>query len=260
MKKVLITIMGYVVVSLIEADASVSLSERLESAHQTLLEDRRSALSAMSDPFGVPKAARRVAEQSSDRLRANLPWKRNIKATVFWVGERESVNNQAPKAMSAWDRNWQASFGGYDHPEDRNGYAPAGFSPRMNPFYVALPYNDLGEDGVHRKEASEVIPWFWQRYRGDNLSVCKGRWLAIHHGGKVCYAQWEDVGPFETDHYQYVFGSEPPRNNFHDSAGIGLSPAVRDFLRISNGIAVEWRFAEDYEVPPGPWKSPSINR
>ncbi len=237
------------------ADASILFNDRLDAAHQSLLEDRRSALPSLSDPFGVPKVARRVAEQSMDRLRAKTPWKRNIVATVFWVGEQPSENNPTPNVMSAWDQGWQASFGGYDHPENRDGFAPAGFTPRLNPFYVALPYNDIGKDGRHRPEASEVIPWFWQSYRGDNVSVCKGRWLAIHHGGRVCYAQWEDVGPFGTDHFQYVFGSEPPRPNRNHSAGIDLSPAVRDFLNLRSGTTVEWRFVEDYEIPAGPWKS-----
>jgi hypothetical protein len=255
MTKDLLTVMGWIVVSLAGADASIHFSDRLEAAHQSLLEERRSAFSSLSDPFGVPRMARRVAEQSEDRIRPNTPWKRNITATVFWVGERPSANNPTPNVMSAWDQDWQASFGGYDHPEARNGYAPVGFAPRLNPFYVALPYNDIGEDGRHRPEAREVIPWFWRSYRGDSVSVCKGRWLAIHHDGRVCYAQWEDVGPFETDHFQYVFGSEPPRPNRNQGAGIDLSPAVRDFLNLRSGSTVEWRFAEDYEIPDGPWKS-----
>ena len=125
----------------------------------------------------------------------------------------------------------------------------------LNPFYVALPYNDVAKGGVHRPEASQVIPWFWESYRGDGISVCKGRWLAIHHGGKVCFAQWEDVGPFEVDHWQYVFGKESPRGNRNQSAGIDLSPAVRDFLNLRSGETVEWRFANDQEVPRGPWKN-----
>jgi cytochrome c553 len=30
---------------------------------------------------------------------------------------------------------------------------------------------------------------------------------------RVCYAQWEAIGPFRTDHCQYVFGNECPRPN-----------------------------------------------
>jgi hypothetical protein len=235
------------------------LSERLEGVHEGFLEDRREALPGLSDPYGVPAAARVVAERPRDSMRDGLPWKRNIAATVFWVGELPTENNPTPNTRSAWDQNWQENFGGYDHPEQRNGYLPMGFEPQLNPFYVALPYNDVARGGVHRPEASEVIPWFWEAYRGDGISVCKGRWVAIHHEGRVCYAQWEDVGPFEVDHWQYVFGNESPRANRNKAAGIDLSPAVRDFLGLHSGTTVEWRFVNDREVPKGPWRNWSLN-
>jgi hypothetical protein len=231
------------------------LSDRLSSAHEGFLENRREALPGLSDPFGVPAAARVVIEGSQDRFHSSAAWKRNVTATVFWVGELPTENNPTPNVMSAWDQNWQANFGGYDQPDKRNGYCPAGFTPALNPFYIALPYNDVAKGGVHRPEASEVIPWFWESYRGDGVSVCKGRWVAIHHEGKVCFAQWEDVGPFEVDHWQYVFGKESPRANRNQSAGIDLSPAVRDFLSLRSGATVEWRFADEREVPKGPWKN-----
>ena len=253
--KTFIVILGSMGATLAGVDAALLSGERLESAHSALLEDRRSAFGALSDPFGVPRTARVVMEESTDAFRGAAQWKRNVTATVFWVGEEPTENNPTPNVMSAWDQDWQASFGGYDHPENRHGYAPAGFTPRQNPFYVALPYNDIGKDGRHRPEASEVIPWFWQSYRGDSVSVCKGRWIAIHHAGRVCYAQWEDVGPFEVDHFQYVFGNEQPRPNRNHAAGIDLSPAVRDFLKLRSGKPVEWRFVENYEVPAGPWRS-----
>ncbi len=230
------------------------LSDRLQASHEGILEGRRQVLGSLSDPFGVPAPARVVAERSKDVIRPGMPWKRGIVATIFWVGELPTENNPTPNVMSAWDQNWQQNFGGYDDPENRDGWQPKGFTPLLNPFYVALPYNDVARGGVHREEASEVIPWFWEAYRGDGLSVCKGRWVAIHHEGRVCYAQWEDVGPFEVDHWQYVFGNEVPRSNRNQSAGIDLSPAVRDYLRLRSGQRVEWRFVEENRVPRGPWR------
>ncbi len=230
------------------------LTERLAEVHEGFLENRREALPSLSDPYGTPAAARVVLESSRDSLRNGMPWKRNVVATVFWVGELPTENNPTPNTMSAWDQNWQQNFGGYDQPERRAGFCPEGFTPQLNPFYVALPYNDVAKGGVHRPEASEVIPWFWESYRGDGISVCKGRWLAIHHEGRVCYAQWEDVGPFEVDHWQYVFGNESPRANRNQAAGIDLSPAVRDFLGLQSGAKVEWRFVDDRQVPRGPWR------
>ena len=234
--------------------AAARLAERVEAVHAGFLEDRRQALPALSDPYGVPAPARVVLEQSRDALRAAMPWKRNVVATVFWVGEEPAENNPTPNNKSAWDQNWEENFGGYDHPERRVGFLPADFTPQLNPFYIALPYNDVAKGGVHRPEAAEVIPWFWEAYRGDGISVCKGRWVAIHHQGRVCYAQWEDVGPFEVDHWQYVFGNEPPRPNRNKAAGIDLSPAVRDFLQLRSGDKVEWRFVGERQVPRGPWR------
>jgi hypothetical protein len=253
--KTLWIINGIASAALIGTSAGARLSDRLVQVHESFLEDRRSALPSLSDPFGVPEAARVVIEQPRDNFHGKAEWKRNVIATVFWVGEQPTENNPTPNTMSAWDQNWQANFGGYDHPEQRNGYLPASFAPALNPFYVALPYNDVAKGGVHRPEASKVIPWFWESYRGDGISVCKGHWVAVHYEGKVCYAQWEDVGPFEVDHWQYVFGKESPRPNRNQAAGIDLSPSVRDYLKLRSGDRVEWRFAHEREIPRGPWKN-----
>jgi len=246
---------GIASASLCGVAAGSRLSERLNTVHERFLENRREVLPSLSDPFGVPAAARVVLEQSREKFHGSEEWKRNVVATVFWIGELPTQNNPTPNVMSAWDQNWQANYGGYDEPDRRAGLLPADFVPALNPFYIALPYNDVMKGGVHRPEAAEVIPWFWESYRGDGISVCKGRWVAIHYEGRVCYAQWEDVGPFEVDHWQYVFGNEPPRSNRNQAAGIDLSPAVRDFLKLRSGAKVEWRFAGDHEVPRGPWKN-----
>ena len=231
------------------------LVDRLAASHQALLEDRREVLSSLSDPFGVPEAARVVLELPKQSFREKSPWKRNVVATVFWVGEQPTENNPTPNDKSAWDQNLESNFGGYDDPNRRDGFFPEGLVPRLNPFYIALPYNDIGKDFRHRPEASEVIPWFWEEYKGEGISVCKGRWIAIHHDGRICYAQWEDVGPFETDHFEYVFGNQNPRANRNQAAGIDVSPAVRDFLALRSGKRVEWKFVNEYEVPGGPWDS-----
>jgi hypothetical protein len=229
------------------------LTDRLEAVHEAFLDDRRDALPELSDPFAVPAVAKRVMESPRDPFQSSEHWRRAIVATVFWVGELPTQNNPTPNNKSAWDQNWQQNFGGYDDPDRRSGWGPAGFTPQLNPFYVALPYNDVARGGKHQDEAKSVIPWFWQEYRGDGISVCKGRWVAIHLRGKICYAQWEDVGPFEVDHWQYVFGSERPRANRNKAAGIDVSPAVRDFLQMKSGERVEWRFLDEYQVPHGPW-------
>lgn len=248
------TTTGMLSLVLLGSALAARLDERLDGVYERFLNERREALAGLSDPFGLPPPALRAEAVRPPETAWQLGWHRNVVATVFWVGERASAHNPTPNTRSAWDGNWVSNFGGCDDPERRAGYLPASFTPLLNPFYVALPYNDVAAGGMHRPEAGEVVPWFWESYRGDGISVCHGRWLGIHHDGRVCYAQWQDVGPFEIDHWQYVFGSESPRTNRNGSAGIDLSPAARDFLRLSSGATVEWRFIEEHEVPPGPWR------
>jgi hypothetical protein len=177
------------------------------------------------------------------------PWKMAIVATVFWIGE---TGSGPTNACSAWDKNWVSSYGGVDDPVRRWGYQPAGFRPLENPFYVALPYCDMRAERL-KPEAVKVVPWFIEQFRGFGSSVCKGRWLEIRCGAKICYALWEDVGPFCTDSAAYVFGDDRPPPNINHGAGIDVSPAVRDYLDLGSLDLVDWRFVEQAEVPSGPW-------
>jgi hypothetical protein len=129
---------------------------------------------------------------------------------------------------------------------------PARFIPKQNPFYCALPYNDVTR-GTTKPEARAVIPWFRQAFEREGKSVCRDRWVAIRKGNRVCYAQWSDCGPFRTDHYQYVFGNERPKPNLNRGAGLDVSPAVRDFLSLAPTDITDWKFVEFKEIPNGPW-------
>ncbi len=187
---------------------------------------------------------------SADRY----PWKKQIVTTTFWIGEKPTKNNPTPNHMSSWDQAWAENYGGYDDPDPkkRANYLPVGFVPRQNPFYIALPYNDKMRTG-HKPEAPHVIPWFKDAYAGPGKTVLKGRWIAIKFGDRVCYAQWEDCGPFRTDHWQYVFGNERPKPNLNKGAGLDVSPAVRDYLGMASSDVTDWKFVDFDEVPPGPW-------
>lgn len=191
---------------------------------------------------------------SSPYTSSRYKWKCNIVTTVFWVGERPTRNNPVPNTKSSWDPQWHRSYGGFDDPDpgSRREYLPKNFIPRQNPFYIALPYNDVTH-GTTKKESIKAIPWFREAFVKEGQSVCKGRWVAIKHGGRVAYAQWEDCGPFRTDHWQYVFGDDRPRPNLNQGAGLDVSPAVRDYLRMAGKDVCDWRFVDAREVPPGPW-------
>jgi TonB family protein len=185
-----------------------------------------------------------------------FPWKTNVVTTVFSVGEKQEAGKTSPQHQSVWDKDWLKNFGGVDDPEPsaRHDYIPISFVPRQNPFYCALPYNDV-EQGQFKPEALIVIPWFKQVHTEPGQSVCKDRWVAIRRGDRICYAQWEDCGPFRTDHFQYVFQNERPTPNARHGAGLSVSPAVRDHLGLAPTDVADWRFVEVSDVPPGPWRN-----
>ncbi len=197
-----------------------------------------------------------IPTSSRASVPSRFPWKTDIVTTVFWVGEQAGGNNPVPNFKSSWDANWQTSYGGFDTPDtsSRRNYIPVAFTPRQNPFYFALPYNDVTH-GQTKPEAPLVIPWFKQFYGGPGQSVCQHRWISIRKGNRTCFAQWEDCGPFRTDHFQYVFGGERPKPNLNHGAGLDVSPAVRDYLGLQPTDVTDWQFVDVRDIPPGPWRS-----
>ena len=176
----------------------------------TVLFQRR-PLTASSAKTVVPAAhPPSIATNSSPpiaRLSGDVfPWKTAVATTVFWVGEEKVTGKTSPQHQSVWDKDWLTNFGGVDNPEPaaRHDYIPISFVPDQNPFYCALPYNDV-DQGRFKPEARTVIPWFKQVHPEPGQSVCKDRWVAIRKGDRICYAQWEDCGPFRTDHFPYIF-------------------------------------------------------
>lgn len=203
---------------------------------------------------GVPKV---FAPTLPRTTYSRYPWKTEIVATVFWIGEEPGENNPTPNNKSSWDTEWEKNFGGLDDPDPMArtaNYVPKKFVPKLNPFYIALPYNDVQTWGVTKPEAYVKIPWFKQRFTKPGKTVLKGQWLAIRYGTRVCYAQWEDCGPFQTDDVNYVFGNARPANTSNNGAGIDISPAVRDYLGMKSGAKCDWRFVDVGEIPDGPWR------
>ncbi|MCB1230212.1 MAG: hypothetical protein KDN19_08100 [Verrucomicrobiae bacterium] len=211
---------------------------------------------SLGDPAAAPELPKVFAPTRPRTRYTRYPWKRNVEATVFWIGEKPTANNPTPNNKSAWDRAWENSFGGFDNPDqdERIDFRPKDFVPGQNPFYIALPYNDLKSGGGTKTSARHVIPWFDREFERSGKTIIKGRWIAIRRGGDVCYAQWEDVGPFETDDWQYVFGEAVPKTKGNGGAGLDVSPAVRDYLGMSTRGVCDWRFVDEDEVPDGPWK------
>jgi hypothetical protein len=155
------------------------------------------------------------------------PWRNDIQAGVTVIGK-----------ASAWDGDWQSHYGGPDPLDAKSrtvSYGPAAFIPKLNPFYVALPYNDVSNASTTKPEAATKIPWFKESFTLSGQSVLKDRWVAIRFGNRVVYAQWEDCGPRGTDDVEYVFGNARPKNR----DGMDVSPAVRDYLGLGTNAKVD---------------------
>ena len=177
------------------------------------------------------------------------PWKPGIVTTVFWIGEGSTPLSSMTNKMSAWDTNWVRNNGGADDQYALSGYASSDHASTLNPFYVALPFNDL----AYPDKSYRWLPngWSKSQRRGDKpVSACQHRWIEIkNRAGRVCFAQWEDVGPITTDDAEYVFGPSRPSA----SRGLDVSPAVAKYLGIDSTAITSWRFVDDEDVLPGMW-------
>ncbi len=201
---------------------------------------------AQNSPSNIAHKINYAPENSS--LMSNF--KKTV-TTVFWVGEDATAENGfIDNYGSYWDARWMRNFGGVDTPSDRNGYLPAGFTPRQNPFYVALPFAEVDHDG-NLKEIAKQIPGFGTA----NEPLTRNRWVEIRYKGKSCYAQWQDVGPSEENDFDWVFGdAKKPKNKYGLKAGLDISPAAAQFLGMEDSARTEWRFVDEAGVPGGPWK------
>ncbi len=201
------------------------------------------------------------AAKKSKAKTLSYPLHKNALATQFYIGET------GLDGTTAWDCQAVVHYGGIDSPFNRNGYLPS-FQPKENPFYFALPYTDIGDDGAHKKD----IPWYNAKLdKGDNYSFVKNHWVKIKRDDKICYGQWEDsltpdilniagkrIGYGKPNHFDYVFGSSSPTH-----PGIDISPALSDCLGMrdpddkeyghTDGL-VSWQFINDNDVPAGSWK------
>ncbi|HZV20092.1 MAG TPA: hypothetical protein VE986_00950 [Hyphomicrobiales bacterium] len=179
-----------------------------------------------------------------------MPKFKKTMTTIFWVGEvANRSNGYIANYASYWDPHWLKHYGGVDSPDDRKGYLPAAFTPRQNPFYVALPFAETDEEG-NLKEIAKKIPGY-----GTGKPLTRNRWVEIRYRGRSCYAQWQDVGPYEEDDFDWVFGDAPkPKNTRGLKAGLDISPAAAQYLGMNDSDRTEWRFVDAKEVPDGPWK------
>ena len=203
------------------------------------------------------------------------PWHRDIVATTFWVGEvMDPSASDGSQEYSTYDSNWLANYGGCDgvvkdgvcrteRRDASNDFFPTRITPRQNPFYLDLPFDDINNPNAFAIRA-KVIPWAndpGYRGRADDpaFSFMKNRWVQLAKGGNTCYGQIQDAGPTVYDDAAYVFGSSDPRpaNSRFNGAGLDVSPALNGCLGFNQldgqNDRVAWRFVDNADVPDGPW-------
>ena len=204
------------------------------------------------------------------------PWHTGIVATTFWVGEIfDPTAADGSQVYSTYNQDWESSYGGCDgvlsptcSTEARtaaNGYWPTAMTPKENPFYLDLPYDDVN-DPIAFAERAGVIPWandpgYAGQATNRGFSYMKNRWVRISMNGRVCYGQIEDAGPGQYHDSAYVFGlndARPVNKNFN-GAGMDVSPAINGCLGFreldGENDVVSWQFVDESDVPAGPWKT-----
>lgn len=206
----------------------------------------------------------------------SYPWHTGIVSTTFWVGEVFDPDaDDGSQVYSTYDDDWQGSYGGCDgvvqgrlcRTERRtaaNGWFPRHMTPRENPFYLDVPYDDVN-DRIGLRDRDRVVPWAddpaYRRHRGDeDFSYLKNRWVQLRKGTRTCYGQVQDAGPGTYHDSRYVFGTgnSRPANKRFNGAGMDVSPALNGCLGFAEldgeGDRISWRFVEAGAVPDGPWR------
>jgi len=210
-----------------------------------------------------------------DRPDTGYPWHTGIVATTFWVGEVfDPSAADGSQRISTYDSDWLGSYGGCDgvavddecRTEERtaaNGFFPTRMTPRQNPFYLDLPFDDVNDDEAFATRGA-VVPWaddadYASLVDDRSASLMKNRWVVLHKEGRVCYGQIQDAGPGEYRDAAYVFGSDDrrPANARFNGAGLDVSPALNGCLGFGEldgeDDRVDWAFVDEADVPDGPW-------
>lgn len=203
------------------------------------------------------------------------PWHTGIVATTFWVGEIFDPNAEDGSQMfSTYDSDWFDNYGGCDGVEvdgvcttekrvAANGFFPSSMTPKQNPFYLDLPYDDVHDALAFRNRASD-IPWandpgYAGRADDRSISFMKNRWVKLVKGAQTCYGQIADAGPGEYHDAAYVFGVDDTRpfNSRYGGAGMDVSPALNGCLGFTDldgdDDVLDWQFVDVGDVPEGPW-------
>lgn len=235
----------------------------------------QSASAPPTESMPAPPSKSTPAASGGNAVLRKYPLHTGIISTTFWVGEIfDPAASDGSQVISTYDSKWFDSYGGCDGVKSgdtcttekrtaANGFFPTAMTPKQNPFYLDLPFDDVNASTA-RASRQSVIPWAADPdYAGfgtdANRSLMKNRWVHLTANGQSCYGQIEDAGPGQYHDATYVFGTADARpvNKKFNGAGLDVSPALNGCLRFNdlNGEndLVSWQFIEASAVPKGPW-------
>ncbi|HET9656421.1 MAG TPA: hypothetical protein VFP72_13780 [Kineosporiaceae bacterium] len=196
----------------------------------------------------------------------SYPLHTGVRTTWFNVGgvDNPDGGEETQNVGSAWDAAWSTHFGGCDGvgpvgpqciPEPRvasNDWFPQHMTPMENPFYVAIPLDDVNDATAAAARSS--FPWAHDpdsMLGSPSTSLVKNRWVAVTGpNGRTCYAQVEDAGPWSYHDVAYVFSAAPPVVR----PSLDVSPSVFNCIGVDLDVGettTSWRFVDS--PPPGPW-------
>lgn len=224
---------------------------------------------------GTSRADARVSGETAKAHGRHYPLHTRIVATTFWVGEIFDPHSpDGSQVISTYDAHWMKHYGGCDGVVTRgrcetqrrvaaNGFFPTRMTPRENPFYLDLPFDDVNNAAAFSQRA-RLVPWandpgYAGHAHDPAFSYMKNRWVKLMRDGRTCYGQIEDAGPGDYNDHRYVFGADNhrPASRLYNRAGLDVSPALTGCLVFSelNGDddRVNWQFVDAVDVPHGPW-------
>lgn len=262
---------------------------------------RRILLLLAAAALALATAGQASASTPSPAVARAYPVHTGIVSTTFWVGEVfNATAADGSQVCSTYDSQWALHWSGKNNGavaasgtdcdgaplggcDGRPAGAGAGFTcaterrsaangwyptspavtPKENPFYLDLPFDDLNNSAAYRARAT-VVPWAndpgYQGHATDQgFSYMKNRWVKLSRNGATCYGQVEDAGPGKYNDQKYVFGATNARPASHQFGGAGMdvSPALTGCLGFADidGITggVTWSWVDASAVPVGAW-------
>ena len=135
-------------------------------------------------------------------------------------------------------------------------------TPRQNPFYLDLPFDDINNPTAFAQRGS-VVPWAHEpglsgRAGDRSVSFMKNRWVKISEatGSATARSRTPGRATTTTRRTSSAATTDGPKNSRYNGAGMDVSPALNGCLAFAdlNGAddRVDWRFVDDADVPAGP--------